>query len=331
MSVKDAVQDGNNEARVTFQVQGDRELDDFTVIFASEDRGNVEQIRLDNANLTNADIETVRTDAPETGQPYSTVRIASEECPAEKTVDISLQCPGGFAGSDEEGGFCIMKYEASRSDATDSSEGSSTIAASQQGVVPWTNVDYPSARSACHAMGDGYNLSTNREWQAATEAVIGDSSTFVHGNNNFAQAVEDSSEKCAVDPTHSYDDRCLTGTGPSTWSTDSGVADLNGNVWERVYVTDASDGTVDKSHPMHFEGDAGFVNAWNSTGKYPTDLASSANSSFGDDDYYSSDNNDRAIWRGGLWDSGHESGPFSITLSQGPSASFETLGFRCSY
>lgn len=326
INVNSAVQRGDNEVSVTFQVKGDQELDDFTLTFASNENSNIEQKRLENQNLSNNAIKTTTVDTPDAGPRFSQVEVASEQCAKRSAEEISLSCPSGFAGIDEYGGYCIMKYEASRSDATASSQGSSTVAASQQGVVPWANVNYPSARNACQAMGTGYNLTTNKQWQAATEAVIGQPSTFIHGNNGLEGDTGDG----VVDP--SNNNRVLTGTGPNSWATSSGVYDLNGNVWEYVYVTSGdADGTVDQSHPIHFGGNSDFVNGWNHSGEYPSDLSSSANSSFGYDHYWSISDDNRAVLRGGSWYREGEAGPFSMYLSNGPSESYDTVGFRCSY
>jgi hypothetical protein len=58
----------------------------------------------------------------------------------------------------------IMKYEASRVDATPTATGtSSTFACSKQDVQPWTNVTHPQAEDACDAIGA--RLCTELEWQ----------------------------------------------------------------------------------------------------------------------------------------------------------------------
>jgi hypothetical protein len=52
------------------------------------------------------------------------------------------------------GGKSMMKYEASKPDATATDAGSTTtIACSRSGVLPWANVTYPQAAAACQAIG----------------------------------------------------------------------------------------------------------------------------------------------------------------------------------
>jgi hypothetical protein len=58
----------------------------------------------------------------------------------------------------------IMKYEASRPNATAAGGGSlETHACARQGVQPWTNVTYPQAQAACASIGA--RLCTEAEWQ----------------------------------------------------------------------------------------------------------------------------------------------------------------------
>jgi hypothetical protein len=60
----------------------------------------------------------------------------------------------------------MMKYEASRPDATATGAGSvQTIACSKQGAIPWTNLTYPQAQAACGSIGG--RLCTEAEWQGA--------------------------------------------------------------------------------------------------------------------------------------------------------------------
>lgn len=66
-------------------------------------------------------------------------------------------------------GVEIFKYEASRPDATDTASGNTNTAipCSKAGVIPWTNVKYPDAMSACERLGA--RLCTEADWALACE------------------------------------------------------------------------------------------------------------------------------------------------------------------
>jgi len=67
-------------------------------------------------------------------------------------------------------GVQIMKYEASRPDATGTAVGTlQTHACSRQGAQPWTNITYPQAVAACQSIGA--RLCTESEWQKMCEQV----------------------------------------------------------------------------------------------------------------------------------------------------------------
>ncbi|MGE3453889.1 MAG: MopE-related protein, partial [Kofleriaceae bacterium] len=62
----------------------------------------------------------------------------------------------------------IMKYEASRPDATLTAHGSSSATAcSREDVLPWVNITHPQAEAACTAIGA--RLCTEAEWQSMCE------------------------------------------------------------------------------------------------------------------------------------------------------------------
>lgn len=112
------------------------------------------------------------------------------------------------------------------------------MAYSQYGKDPAVNINFDNARARCDAKGKGYHLSTNAEW-AAIALWCKKNGTMPYGNNNYGKDTRETdyvavpTSKDTTDPNKTG--RVATGTGPLTWShdeTDSGILDLNGNIWE---------------------------------------------------------------------------------------------------
>jgi hypothetical protein len=235
------------------------------------------------------------------------IEVYSPTCPGYKaSKDLSYYAPDGMVFIFSLGGFCIDKYEASRSDATASSAGSSNIPKSAQGVIPWVNINQTEARAACARAGK--HLCTNNEWQAAT-GTSPSNTACTKGNNYYGTDFTDSSVNCIADgkgdPTQSGSG-CLTGS-ESVWCNSYGVCDLNGNVWEWVNETwftsepgsnstvicwnTYSESDVDKLNHVCLAGwnvrggnDFNYVANWNWTYNYP--IKGSLNTTMGNDGFF---------------------------------------------
>ncbi len=175
-------------------------------------------------------------------------------------IPAGLWDNGAFPPQDLKlGGFLIDKYPCSQPDATNTSRGSTTpntpgavAAVSQQGVVPWTDIDWNNAKVACanrKINGRSCHLVTMKEWATIVFLVklLGHD---IRGNNYWGRDYRDpdSWEHYGVaDPvvasyTQQYSpnkqySRCLTGSGPISWSHNgmaNGIFDIVGNVWEWV-------------------------------------------------------------------------------------------------
>ena len=112
------------------------------------------------------------------------------------------------------------------------------MAYSLYGKDPAVNINFDNARARCEAKGKGYHLSTMAEW-AAIALWCKKNGFMPYGNNNYGKDTRETdyvaipTSKDTTDPNKTG--RVATGTGPVTWShdeTNSGIWDLNGNVWE---------------------------------------------------------------------------------------------------
>jgi len=121
------------------------------------------------------------------------------------------------------GTYYIAIYEASRPDATASSEGGdSSRACSRSGVLPWVNVDWNEAKAACEAAGA--RLCNADEWGDACDGVKGSGgSTYPYGNTYRGSTCNgsDAGKERAV-PT-GFMSACVSGFG---------AYDMSGNVSE---------------------------------------------------------------------------------------------------
>lgn len=164
--------------------------------------------------------------------------------------------------------FCIDIYEASRSDATDTSAGSSSQVKSRPGVIPWQPVTLEQARAACATAGK--RLCRPDEWFTTCRGP--DQFVYTYGNayepvscngvDTFCNCSSASCETLSHCPyPHCYDQTStresggpcgasfhIVPTGSFTACTNAyGIFDINGNVWE---VVDTDDGLE------HFRGGA---------------------------------------------------------------------------
>ena len=85
------------------------------------------------------------------------------------TVDDGV-ATGALIDWVDTGDFDIMKYEASRPDATATSAGAaSSHACARTGRQPWTNITHPQAEAVCASVGA--RLCTEQEWHQACSVV----------------------------------------------------------------------------------------------------------------------------------------------------------------
>lgn len=163
--------------------------------------------------------------------------------------------------------FCMDRYEASHVDATATSVGTSPVASSMAGVLPWFPVNLVMARSACQAAGK--RLCRLDEWiqgcrgSANTVYSYGNSysATVCNGIDAFCSCGSPSCSGLSQCPyPHCFSSPSQEGPGPcgasfqvvptgsfASCESEYGAYDINGNVWELADTTDGLE---------HFRGGA---------------------------------------------------------------------------
>lgn len=166
-----------------------------------------------------------------------------------------MECPDDMA---EVGNICVDKYEASRSDATASTQGTATDKAiSRKGVMPWmenpvTDSSYSSFKSACESAGK--KLCKDPEWLGACSGP--EKTVYSWGDkydrelcNNVDVFCDDHCEEASIEECNTgadcgYEYQCFkplpTGSFENCKNF-AGAFDINGNVWE---IADTGNGYV---------------------------------------------------------------------------------------
>lgn len=115
--------------------------------------------------------------------------------------------------------------------------------------TPKAVVTHTNAYNYCKAKGAGWHLMTNAEW-AAIALWCKKNGTMPKGNNNYGKDVTEANlpqKAILVKYTSGNNIHTLTGSGRESWYHDgtfAGIADLNGNVAERVSGLRLLDGEI---------------------------------------------------------------------------------------
>jgi sulfatase modifying factor 1 len=200
--------------------------------------------------------ETGESEPPEETDPGDETADPVDTWPPPETGLVD-GCPVGMVSIGDA--FCIDRWEASRPDATLTSNGSNeSYATSRASVLPWKVTEQSQARDACEAAGK--RLCTDEEWYttcigpAQTVYSYGDDyePTTCNGIDSNCDCHGSTSETCACDEHGGPYEGCYydcggsygleaTGSRPDC-SNSYGVWDINGNLWE--YVETSAEHTV---------------------------------------------------------------------------------------
>lgn len=253
------------------------------------------------------------------------------------TAIQASQCPTGFIFIPKNIAytavdFCVAKYEMKNSYGT---------ALSQATGTPWVSIDRPTARSKCQALGVGYDMISNDQWQTIARNIAGtaanwSSGTVANGDLNLGHT--DNSPVNSLAAITDDNDSC-NGTGQTCSSTvwdsqrrthilsNGGVVwDIGGNV--REWVT--NDSNVSHGADGYTSTISGGDIRQTRYGPLSSTICSSPGSSpycgmgYGFFNYTAG-----AVVRGGRWLSLDKGGIFSVDLSLATSLVDTGFGFRC--
>ena len=228
------------------------------------------------------------------------------------------------------------------------------------GVDPRVSINWDAARAACIAKGAGWHLMTNPEW-AAIATWCKANGFQPRGNNDYGRDHAAIYERGVYAPGRT--DRTLTGTGPATWNHDgtpSGIADLNGNIWEWVHGLKIIDSVAYVMQDNNFndpeaswantgvnivsgmstgnriltirEGDIPAVSGMRWEGlAIPATTDGTGSSDYGNDGYWFEAAGERFPDRGGHWGNGPRAGVFALFLGGARSNVSTFRGFRAAF
>lgn len=230
--------------------------------------------------------------------------------------------------------FCVAKYEMK----TDGYG----MPISQAAGTPWVSIDRPSARAKCKALGVGFDMISNDQWQSIARNIAGVGSNWFGGvvggagqlnrghsdglPNNFLAAVTDDNDPC-----NGTGQTCSSSTWDSqrrthTLSNGNVIWDFAGNVAEWVtndsnisngataYISTLNDGLLRQTR---FGAASGTI--CTTTGSSPYCGMGQGQFAF----------TSGGVHRGGDWTSGIATGIFATSLNTVTSVGTASKGFRC--
>lgn len=275
------------------------------------------------------------------------------ECPENYTYIPSLDTD---EDRDVDPGFCLMKYEAKKS------EDNSPV--SRPSGRPWTDINQTRARKKCDELGERYSLVTNRQWIQAAKIAVQNRRNWINREKASKAVYRGHSDGRPFHPLNASENDSLgyylTGNNenssqrrtlhiPSTpvRATEASkrpqgvIWDLSGNVWEWNNNTfRCEDACPESPHPADSSNHE--LNNLTSPGIYLDSFSLLRPNTR----WNSSENMGRVhttgpeaipsgkkhgFIRGGVWYDKKDAGPFTLHLKQSPGYASPRVGFRCSY
>jgi prepilin-type N-terminal cleavage/methylation domain-containing protein len=296
---------------------------------------------------------------------YGTKNSISNSYTSESTSGVCAQigpsteglgCPVGFIavqGSATYGtsNFCVMKYEASHSDATSGVQGTSTVPVSSSGVQKWISVTQANAVTYSHNVVNcvGCNLITEAQWMTIaqdvlsvpsnwTNGVVGSGAIYSGHNDNTPASAQLASDNDALGYTNTSNVAPSNQRRTLTLPNGEVIWDFAGN------VSEWTQGTIAIGQEPGLSGDVAYnYREWNNgsflqKGLLTTSMPSSTAiagitwaSSSGIGTIYCKYNADTVIhvfWRGGNWANTTNAGVLALGLDQASNATSTSIGFR---
>lgn len=273
---------------------------------------------------------------------------------------VAINCPTNFIAVPARSpytslGFCVAKYEMKIQGQSNGNiaYNAANVAESRPDGTPWVNVTRPQAIAECQALGAGYDLITNAQWQSIAQNAELKNTNWTSnsvGSEMMYLGNTDNSPGSALAVFNTADKYDSTGnTGAQAYgsgkeqrrtldlSNGSEIWDLSGNVLEWVKDDNiANFGTnnywsqiTDVTNPV-----TGTVGGLSGTAKYlfgPSGTYAFGSTQYGGLGYGYLNNNAGTVRRGGYWFSVSSAGVFSANLNADALFSDSGQGFRCAF